>query len=105
MTLTGYLFDLDQNTVCRDIQKIDGLIRQYPFLKNYQMTKRLNRPEEEVEQYFPGFMAFRLYRARNTKTKGQDEKKDILLWQEEKKHTAKNLYAINELGLNLQIKT
>ena len=50
-------------------------------------------------------MAFRLYRARNTKTKGQDEKKDILLWQEEKKHTTKNLYAVNELGLNLQIKT
>ena len=51
------------------------------------MTKRLNRPEEEVEQYFPGFMAFRLYRARNTKTKGQDEKKDILLWQEEKTYS------------------
>ena len=49
------------------------------------MTKRLNRPEEEVvKQYFPGFMALRLYRARNTKTKGQDEKKDTLLWQEEK---------------------
>ena len=88
--MTGYLFDLDQSNVCRDIQKIDGLIRQYPFLKNYQMTKRLNRPEE-VEQYFPGFMAFRLYRARNTKTKGQDEKKDILLWQEEKTYS-KNLY-------------
>jgi len=49
------------------------------------MTKRLNRPEEEVvKRYFPGFIAFRLYRARNTMTKGQDEKKDILLWQEEK---------------------
>ena len=104
--MTEYQFDLDQSTVGRDIQKIDGLIRQYPFLKNYQMTKRLNRPEEEVvKQYFPGFMALRLYRARNTKTKGQDEKKDILLWQEEKKHTTKNLYAVNELGLNLQIKT
>ena len=63
MTLTGYLFDLDQSNVCRDIQKIDGLIRQYPFLKNYQMTKRLNRPEE-VEQYFPGFMAFRLIQSK-----------------------------------------
>ena len=68
------------------------------------MTKRLNRPEEEVEQYFPGFIAFRLYRARNTKTKGQDEKKDILLWQEEK-NIQQRIYAVNELGLNLQIKT
>jgi hypothetical protein len=49
------------------------------------MSKRLNRPEEEVvKQYFPGFMIFRLYRARNTTTKGQDEKKDIQQWQEEK---------------------
>ena len=56
------------------------------------MTKRLNRPEEEVvKQYFPDFMVFRLYIARNTKTKGQDEKKDTLLWQEEK-NTVKNLY-------------
>ena len=52
------------------------------------MTKRLNRPEEEVvKQYFPGFIAFRLYRARNTKTKGQDEKKDTLIWQEEKTYS------------------
>ena len=27
-TLTGYLFDLDQSTICRDIQKIESLIRQ-----------------------------------------------------------------------------
>ena len=69
------------------------------------MTKRLNRPEEEVEQYFPDFMAFRLYRARNTKTKGQDEKKNILLWQEEKTYSKESIHKVNELGLNLQIKT
>ncbi len=28
LTLTVYMFDLDQNYVCKDIQKIDGLIRQ-----------------------------------------------------------------------------
>ena len=27
-TLTGFLFDLDQSNVCRDIQKIERLIRQ-----------------------------------------------------------------------------
>ncbi len=63
------------------------------------MSKRLNRPEEEVvKQYLPGFMIFRLYRARNTTTKGQDEKKDILLGQEEKTYN-KDLYTINKLGL------
>ncbi len=27
-TLTGFLFDLDQSTICRNIQKIEGLIRK-----------------------------------------------------------------------------
>ena len=27
-TLTGFLFDLDQSNVCRDIQKIESLVRQ-----------------------------------------------------------------------------
>ncbi len=67
------------------------------------MTKRLNRPEE-VEQYFPGFMAFRLYRARNTKTKGQDEKKDILLWQEEKTYSKESLHRKRTRSYNLQNK-
>ncbi len=67
------------------------------------MTKRL-KSIEEVEQYFPGFMVFRLYRARNTKTKGQDEKKDILLWQEEK--TYSRIYTSKRTqSYNLQIKT
>ncbi len=27
-TLSGFLFDLDQSNICRDIQKIEGLIRK-----------------------------------------------------------------------------
>src|SRR6478609_11236411 len=27
-TLAGFLFDLDQSNICRDIQKIEGLIRE-----------------------------------------------------------------------------
>src|SRR6185437_2297078 len=27
-TLSGFLFDLDQSTVCRDIQKIEGLVKR-----------------------------------------------------------------------------
>jgi hypothetical protein len=56
-TLTGFLFDLDQSNVCRDIQKIESLIRQCVPIpqKTYNITKRLKTPEE-VEKYFPGFM-------------------------------------------------
>ncbi len=43
-TLAGFLFDLDQSNICRDIQKIEGLIRQCIPIpqKTYNKTKRLN---------------------------------------------------------------
>jgi hypothetical protein len=59
-TLAGFLFDLDQSSICRDIQKIEGLVRQCLPIpqKMYPITKRL-KTSEEVEQYFPaGFLAF-----------------------------------------------
>ena len=58
-TLASFLFDLDQSNICRDIQKIENLIRKCIPLpqKLYNKTKRL-RTNEEVEQYFPGFIAF-----------------------------------------------
>ena len=58
-TLAGFLFDLDQSNICRDIQKIEGLIRNCLPIpqKIYNITKRL-QTLEEVEQYFPGFLSF-----------------------------------------------
>ncbi len=58
-TLAGFLFDLDQSNICRDIQKIEGLIRERVPIpqKTYRITKRL-KTLEAVEKYFPGFLAF-----------------------------------------------
>ncbi len=58
-TLAGFLFDLDQSNICRDVQKIENLIRKCVPIpqKLYNKTKRL-RTTEEVEQYFPGFHVF-----------------------------------------------
>jgi hypothetical protein len=58
-TLAGFLFNLDQSNICRDIQKIEKLIRECVPIpqKIFKKTKRL-RNLEEVEQYFPGFLAF-----------------------------------------------
>ena len=67
-TLVGtFLFNLDQSNICRDIQKIEPLIRNYlPIpLKVYNITKKYTilqkkrlRTPDEVEEYFPGFLAF-----------------------------------------------
>ena len=47
-TLSGFLFDLNQSNVCRNIQKIESLVRQcLPFpQKIYNITKRLKTPDE-----------------------------------------------------------
>src|SRR5215212_9273953 len=58
-TLAGFLFDLDQSSICRDIQKIERLVRECIPIpqKIYSITKRLKTPKE-VEKYFPDFLAF-----------------------------------------------
>src|SRR5207342_3663654 len=58
-TLMEFLFCLDQSNVCRDIQKIESLIRECLPIpqKLYKVSRRL-KTRGEVEQYFPGFMAF-----------------------------------------------
>jgi hypothetical protein len=60
-TLAGFLFNLDQKSnICRDIQKIDSLVRQGVSIpqKIYRITKRLKTPAEAAEKYFPGFLVF-----------------------------------------------
>ncbi len=58
-TLAGFLFDLDQSNICRDMQKIESLIRKCVPIqqKMHKTTKRLRTPEE-VERHFPGFLSF-----------------------------------------------
>jgi hypothetical protein len=58
--LAGFLFDIDHSTIYRDIQKIEQLIRKCVPIpqKLYNKTKRLKTPVEEVEKYFPCFLAF-----------------------------------------------
>ena len=68
-TLSGFLFDINQSSVYKDMQKIESLIRKcaynstglirkcVPIPQKTYNIKRLKTPEE-VEEYFPGFMAF-----------------------------------------------
>ena len=99
--LTGFLFDLDQSNVCsRDIQKIDGLIRQCLPIpqKLYRITKRL-KTKEEIEQYFPGFMAFIDVTEQEISRPKDTMKRKLYYSGKKRKHTVKNLYTVNEGGL------
>ncbi len=99
-SLAGFLFDLDQSNVYRDIQKIEGLVRQCVPIpqKTYNITKRLKTPEE-VEKYFPGFIAF----VDCTEQQQIPRPKDNKIWKvyysgKKKRHTVKNQLVVNNQG-------
>ena len=68
------------------------------------MTKRL-KSIEEVEQYFPGFMVFRLDCTEQEIPRPKDRmRRKIYYSGKKKKHTVESTQ-VDELSLNLQIKT
>jgi hypothetical protein len=99
-TLMEFLFGLDQSNVCRDIQKIERLIRRCLPIpqKLYDVTKRL-KTKEEVEKYFPGFMAFTDCTEQPIPRPKNWKKRKLYYSGKRKKHTVKNLYTSNQKGL------
>ena len=53
-TLAGFLFDLDQSSICRDIQKIEPLVRECVPIpqRMHKTTKRLRTPEKRSKGTF-----------------------------------------------------
>ncbi|MDN5868800.1 MAG: transposase [Candidatus Nitrosocosmicus sp.] len=99
-TLAGFLFDLDQSNICRDIEKIEGLIRSCLPIpqKMYNITKRL-KTREEVEQYFPCFLAFTDCTEQPIPRPKNRLRRKLYYSGKKKKHTVKNLYTVNQKEL------
>jgi hypothetical protein len=101
-TLIEFLFGLNQSNVCRDIQKIEGWIRCCLPIpqKLYKVTsRRLKIKEEEVERYFPGFLAFVDVTEQPIPRPENRLRRRIYYSSKKKKHTVKNLYTANQRGL------
>jgi DDE superfamily endonuclease/Helix-turn-helix of DDE superfamily endonuclease len=98
-TLAGFLFDLDQSNICRDIQKIENLIRKCIPIpqKIYNITKRLKTPQE-VEKYFPGFMAFIDSTEQPIPRPIDYDRREIFYSGKKKRHTVKNQLMVNNRG-------
>ncbi len=99
-TLAGFLFNLDQSTICRDIQKIEGLIRKCVPIpqKLYSITKRLQNPEE-VEIYFPGFLDFIDSTEQQIPRPNDNKKRKTYYSGKKKKHTVKMQLMVNNQGI------
>ena len=104
-TLTGFLFDLDQSNICRDIQKIESLIRQCVPIpqKIYNKTKML-RTTEEVEKYFPGFLAFTDCTEQQIPRPINNKRRKVFYSSKKKRHTVKMQLMVNNRGFILHNK-
>ncbi len=98
-TLAGFLFGLDQSTICRDIQKIESLIRKCVPIpqKTYYKIKRLKTPEE-VEKYFPVFLSFIDCTEQPIPRPIDDKRKKIFYSGKKKRHTVKTQLMVNNHG-------
>ena len=80
-TLAGFLFDLDQSNICRDIQKIEPLLIRncLPIpQKLYNITKRLKTPHE-VETIFPRFSVIHRFHIEQQIPRPTDNKRKTML--------------------------
>jgi len=101
-TLSGFLFDLDQSNICRDISFIEPLIKLcIPLPKKlYKRTRRL-RTIDEVEEYFPGFKAFIDSSEQEIPRPKNKRRRKSYYSGKKKKHTVKTQYMVNSEGLIL----
>ena len=98
-TLSGFLFDLDQSNVYRDIRHIEPLVKRCIPLPErlYNITRRL-RTVEEVKKYFPEFKAFIDVTEQEIQRPKDKNKKRNYYSGKKEKHTVKTQYMVNKEG-------
>jgi hypothetical protein len=98
-TLAGFLFDLDQSNVHRDIRYMEPVVKSCIPLpsKLYNITRRL-KTVEEVEQYFPGFKAFIDCTEQEIPRPKNKRKRKNYYSGKKKKHTVKTQLMVNKKG-------
>ena len=98
--LVGYLFDLDQTNVLRDIRRLEPLVKECVPLpkKIYERTRRA-RMLEEVEEYFPGFIAIIDSFEQEIPRPQNKRRRKSYYSGKRKKHTVKTQLAVNKDGL------
>lgn len=98
-SLSGFLFDLDQSNVHRDIRYMESIVKSCIPLpqKLYNVTRRL-RTVEEVELYFPGFKAFIDSTDQEIPVPVDKTIRKEYYSGKKKRHTVKTQYMVNKKG-------
>jgi hypothetical protein len=100
--LSGFLFDLDQSNICRDICMLEPLVKlSIPLPKKlYKRTRRL-RTIDQVDEYFPGFKALIDATEHEIPRPKNKRRRKSYYSGKKKKHTVKTQYMVNTKGLIL----
>jgi hypothetical protein len=99
-TLAGYLFDLSQTNVLKDIRKLEPLVSEVlPLPKKQQEKARRLQTLEEIEALFPGFKAFLDATEQEIPRPKSKLKRKTHYSGKKKKHTVKTQITVNEAGL------
>ena len=99
-TLAGFLFDIDQSSVCRDVQKLEPLVKEcIPLPKKVYERARRARTAEEIEEYFPGFKTMIDATEQEIPRPKNNKKRKSHYSGKRKRHTVKTQLTVNEKGL------
>lgn len=100
--LAGFLFDLDQSNVYRDIHMLEPLVKKcIPLPKKIYNKARRARTIEEVEQYFPGFKAFIDSSEQEIQRPMNRRRRKSYYSGKKKRHAVKTQYTVNDDGIIL----
>src|SRR5712692_11400114 len=101
--LLGFIFNLDQSNVLKDIRMLEPLVKESIPLpqKLHEMARRARTPEE-VEKFFPGFRAFIDATEQEIPRPKDSRKRKSHYSGKRKKHTVKTQLTVNGKGLILQ---
>ena len=100
-TLLGFLFNLGQTNVLKDIRMIELLVKEsLPLPKKvYERARRL-RTVEEIEELFPGFKALiDATEQEIPRPKSDKEKRKTHYSGKKRRHTVKTQFTVNKNGL------
>ena len=101
-TLSGFLFDLDQSNVCRDICMLEPLVKLcIPLPKKLYKRTRSLEPQMKLKRYFPGFKAFIDSSEQEIPRPKNKRRRKSYYSGKKKKHTIKTQYMVNGEGLIL----
>ena len=99
-TLAGFLFDLDQSNVCRDMQKIEPLVRKcVPVPQKMHKVAKRPRTLEDVERHFPGFLSFTDCTEQQMPRPENRRRRKAYYSGKRKRHTVKTQLMVNNKGV------